>query len=937
MRQQATDPATEVKRLERCRNDLVSVLALPAVWSGSEPHRIVDTFLDALLVLLDLDFVYARVRLVPHEAPIDALRTAQFYGASVNQEKLRGALNRWSGDDPQQRPEQVLIQLGNREVSAFPIKMGIEGEFGLIVAGSQRPGFPEQTERLVLSVAANQAAIGLQHAQRLNEQKRIASELDRRVSERTRELAETNEELQLQVGLLQHIPVSAWTLKPDGTPDFVNQFWLEFSGQTLDYVRSHPEAWMTAVHPEDRETASKIFWDGVRSGQGFAMETRNLRARDGTYRWHLQQAVALRDGEGKVVRFVGTTTDIDDQKRAEEELRASEANLRRVIDTIPTLSWCNLPDGPNEFLSKSWHEYTGLSPEEAHGWGWSKAFHPDDLPPLLKRWQELLVSGEAGEIEARLRRYDGAYRRFLIRVAPFCDVTGTIIRWYGTSTDIEDRKRAEDAVLANERNLDLIINTMPVLAWSALPDGSIDFVNRRWLDYTGSTQSEALDWGWTNAFHPGDLCRVDDYWRSHIVSGEPGEIEARIRKADGSYRWFLIRGEALRDERGAIIKWYGTNTDIHDRKLAEEQVVRSEAFLAEAQRLTRVGSFSWRVASGEIEGSEQLYRIFEFDPEIPISADMIRSRIHSEDLPLSDDMYEKAGRAVTDLECEFRIQKPCGRVEYLHLVADAGRDHEGELEYIGAVQDVTQRQMAEAALAKARAELAKVTRITSLGALTASIAHEVNQPLSGIVTNSGTCLRMLNSAPPNVDGAREALRRIMRDGNRASEVVTRLRALYCMKQVSAEPVDLNETTREVIALLSSDLQSQRVILQFDFADTLPPLKGDRIQLQQVVLNLIRNASEAMYGIEDRPRRLRISTEYQGGDVRLTVQDSGIGIAAEDADRLFESFYTTKPDGMGIGLSISRSIIEAHRGRLWAMANDGPGSTFAFSIPCEQTR
>lgn len=936
MRQPSIDTATEVKQLERCRNDLVSVLALPAVWSGSEPGRILATFLDAILVLLELDFVYARVQLDPHGSQIDALRTAQFCASSDNQEDIRESLNQWSGEDPQWRPEPALIQLGDRDVSAFPIKMGIEGEFGLIVAGSQRPDFPEQTERLVLNVAANHAAIGLQHAQRLNEQKRIASELDRRVQERTRELAEINEKLQLQVEILQHLPVSAWTLRPDGTPDFVNQFWLEFSGQTLHYVRSHPEAWMTAIHPEDRETASKVFWDGVRSGQGFSMETRNLRAKDGTYRWHLQQAVALRDAEGKVLKFVGTTTDIDDQKRAEVALRSSEAGLAQVIDTIPTLTWSMFPDGPNEFLSKSWHEYTGLSVEESAGWGWQVAFHPDDLPALMKKWMEILPAGEPGEVEARIRRCDGVYRWFLIRAAPFRDETGTIIRWYGTSTDIEDRKRAEDALLANERNLGLIINTMPVLAWSALPDGSIDFFNQRWLDYTGLTQPEAQHWGWTSAFHPEDRHRVNDYWRSHIVSGEPGEIEARIRKADGNYRWFLIRGEALRDERGAIIKWYGTNTDIHDRKLAEEQMVRSEAFLAEAQRLTRVGSFSWRVASGEIEGSEQLYRIFEFDPDAPISFDSIRSRIHPEDLPLSDDMFEKAGRAVTDLEYEFRIQTSCGRTEYLHLVADAGRDHEGKLEYIGAVQDVTQRQMAEAALAKARAELAKVTRITSLGALTASIAHEVNQPLSGIVTNSGTCLRMLNSAPPNVDGARETVRRIIRDGNRASEVVTRLRALYRLKQVSAEPVDLNETTREVIALLSSDLQSQRVVLQFDFADALPPLKGDRIQLQQVILNLVRNASEAMYGIEDRPRRLRIRTEFQGGDVCLTVEDSGIGLAAEDAERLFESFYTTKPDGMGIGLSISRSIIEAHRGRLWAMANDGPGTTFAFSIPCEQT-
>ena len=311
-------------------NDLVSVLALPAVWSDSEPSRILDTLLDALLVMLDLDFLYARIRPDSHEAPIDALKITRLSGTSSAQYEVRQALNQWIAEDPRQWPEEALRHLGGQEVSVFPIRMGIEGELGLIVAGSQRAGFPEQTESLVLGLAANQLAIGLQQALRLNEQKRVASELDRLVGERTRELAETNAELQLQVGLLQHLPVSAWTLKPDGTPDFVNQVWLEFSGQTLAFVRSHPEAWMTAIHPEDRERASRAFWEGVRSGQGFAIETRSLRAQDGTYRWHLQQAVVLRDADGKVLKFVGTTTDIEDQKRAEDAVRASVDQVDRA-------------------------------------------------------------------------------------------------------------------------------------------------------------------------------------------------------------------------------------------------------------------------------------------------------------------------------------------------------------------------------------------------------------------------------------------------------------------------------------------------------------------------------------------------------------------------------------------------------------------------------
>jgi C4-dicarboxylate-specific signal transduction histidine kinase len=246
---------------------------------------------------------------------------------------------------------------------------------------------------------------------------------------------------------------------------------------------------------------------------------------------------------------------------------------------------------------------------------------------------------------------------------------------------------------------------------------------------------------------------------------------------------------------------------------------------------------------------------------------------------------------------------------------------------------VTERRLSEEALGKVRSELAHVARVTSLGALTASIAHEVSQPLSGIITNAGTCLRMLAADRPNIDGARETARRTIRDGNRASDVITRLRALFAKKDATTESVDLNEATREVIALSLSELQRSRVILRPELADDLPPVAGDRVQLQQVILNLLRNASDAMSGFDDRPRKLVIRTERDEGDhVRLTVQDTGVGIEPQAMGRLFEAFYTTKSGGMGIGLSVSRSIIESHQGRLWAAPNDGPGATFSFSIP-----
>jgi C4-dicarboxylate-specific signal transduction histidine kinase len=296
-------------------------------------------------------------------------------------------------------------------------------------------------------------------------------------------------------------------------------------------------------------------------------------------------------------------------------------------------------------------------------------------------------------------------------------------------------------------------------------------------------------------------------------------------------------------------------------------------------------------------------------------------------------MIERARSGAGDFEFEHRPRLPGNSVKYLRVVAHGTRDQEGQLEYIGAVQDVTHRRHTEEALAKLRAELARAARITSLGVLTAAIAHEVNQPLAGIVTNASTCRRMLAADPPDVEGARETARRTIRDAERASEVVKRLRALFCKKGATSELLDLNEATREVVALSLSELERNKVTVRTEFGE-LPPVQGDRVQLQQVILNLLLNASDAMSGVVDRPRQLVIRTEQDGEDhVRLSVRDTGVGFEPQGIDRLFDAFYTTKSSGMGIGLSVSRFIIESHKGRLWATPNDGPGATLSFSIPC----
>ena len=359
----------------------------------------------------------------------------------------------------------------------------------------------------------------------------------------------------------------------------------------------------------------------------------------------------------------------------------------------------------------------------------------------------------------------------------------------------------------------------------------------------------------------------------------------------------------------------------------------SETFLAEAQKLSQTGSFGWNVSSGKIYWSAETFRIFDFEPTTTVTVDAIVNRTHPEDRSTVRQVIERVSREGTAMDVEHRLLMPNGSVKYLRVIGHPSTRDENCREFVGAVTDITNRKYAEEALSQARSELAKVTRISSLGVLTASIAHEVSQPLSGIITNANTCLRMLSVDPPNVDGARETVRRTIRDGNRASDVISRLRALFSKKEFELEPLDLNEATREVIALLLGELQRNRVVLQLELADGLPLVNGDRVQLQQVILNLIRNASDAMSDVEDRARKLLVQTDRdEESCVRLTVKDVGVGFTPEAKDRLFEAFYTTKKDGMGIGLSVSRSIIEAHQGRLWITQNDGPGAAFSFSVP-----
>jgi PAS domain S-box-containing protein len=627
--------------------------------------------------------------------------------------------------------------------------------------------------------------------------------------------------------------------------------------------------------------------------------------------------------------------EVAERRRAEDALRETERASRLIVETIPGLVAIMTPAGEVGFVNHQLGEYCGQSLEEMRQWGTNGTVHPADLPRVIQVFTAAITSGDPYDFEARIRRFDRVYRWFQIRGLPLRDISGHIVRWYVLLADVDERKRAEEALAASERNLKLIIDTIPALAWSARPDGSAEFFSQHYLDFVGLSAEQSRGWGWAVAVHPEDLSALAATWQRIMASEAPGEAEARLRRHDGEYRWFLFRASPLRDESGTIVEWYGVNTDIEDRKRAEAELKRAYDSFADAQRLSKTGSFITDLVGDDHNWSEEAYRIFEFDPATKVTVERIREFIHPDDLPSFDAVIAR-GLTGMNVSFGFRIVTARGAVKHVRGVAHVTDQIDGRPMFIGALQDVTESMVAEEALNRARAELTHVARVTSLSTLTASIAHEVNQPLSGIITNASTCLRMLDVIPPDIEGARETARRTIRDGNRASDVITRLRALFSKKEFTLEPLDLNEATREVVALSLSELQRNRVVLQSELADDLPRIIGDRVQLQQVLLNLLRNAWEAMNGVDDRPRHLLIRTEREAGDhVRAMVRDAGVGIDRQAMDKLFDAFYTTKSGGMGIGLSVSRSIVERHHGRLWADANDGPGATFSFSIPAAQ--
>ncbi len=530
------------------------------------------------------------------------------------------------------------------------------------------------------------------------------------------------------------------------------------------------------------------------------------------------------------------------------------------------------------------------------------------------------------------------------------------------------RKRAEEALRESEQRWRSLTEALPQLVWGAGPDGGCDYFSTQWTTYTGISESKLLGWAWMEALHPDDREPTRQFWTESVAGRQPYDVEYRIRRSDGTYGWFKTRGTPIRNTDGRIVKWFGTCTDITDRKRAEQalkeqelelrqardlleitvmertkELRRNEAYLEEAQRLTHTGSWAWNVERREnVHWSQEQYRLFGLDPESnSLSFEKAFQRIHPEDQAIFNQVVERAIRERSDFEVDFRVVLPDGSTKYSRSVGHPVFNDSDELvEFVGTGIDMTERRQAEKErerLRQVQADLAHMNRATTMGELTASLAHEINQPITAAATDARTCLRWLAREQPDIEEARESATRVVNAVTRAADIISRLRQLFKKGPPQTNPVDLVEVIHEMVGLLRSEASRHSVSIVTELSEDLPQVVADRVQLQQVLMNLMLNGIEAMHDAKSGGQITIRSLRGEGGQVLISVSDTGMGLPPEQAEQIFNAFFSTKAQGTGMGLSISRSIIESHGGRLWATSNSGHGATFNFTLPCGEAK
>lgn len=655
-----------------------------------------------------------------------------------------------------------------------------------------------------------------------------------------------------------------------------------------------------------------------------------------------------RDDHGRVVGWYGMMIDIEEQKQAEATLRDRERELSQLVDMVPGHLWRLAPDGEPIFFNKRMVDFLGLDVADTCKPGMSRleaiietVIHPDDAAEFSDALGRCLVTGEGFAMRYRLRRADGVYRWMSSRAEPMRDQGGRIVHWYGLCHDMDDQMQAEDALRRSQRQLQQMIDAVPVSIWCLTPEGTPSYFNKRVMDQIGLTADDltasarSLDLA---SVHPDDRTAVQLALAHSLKTGEPFGMKYRQRRGRVPYRWTEGRAEALRDEDGGIVQWYGVYLDIDDVVVAQQALREREHQLT--QLVDIVPALIWRLApDGEPSYfNKRLIDYFGLDvadsdtPGMSRLAATIRAVVHPDDAAA---LTERLSRSLTTGESfslRYRLRRHDGVYRWIGGRAEPMRNRDGEIvQWYGLCLDIEDEIRTQEALRGAQDKLARATQAANLSELSASIAHEVNQPLAAIVATCHACRRWLSADPPNLERAKITLDRIIRDANSASEVVSRIRALFSQLDKTRSPADMTEVMTEVCRLMADELAIKNIQVETEFDRSLPQVLIDPVQMEQVLINLIRNAIDALDTIVDGPRLIRLRAVL-GGDntVRVEVRDVGPGLKAPE--RIFEPFFTTKENGMGMGLAICRSIIESHNGRLWAISNQPRGTILAFTLP-----
>ena len=704
--------------------------------------------------------------------------------------------------------------------------------------------------------------------------------------------------------------------------------WEKFSGQGPEQYKDF--GWLDVVHPDDRLGVMAAWAEGLghRASGSHQYRVKHL---SGEYRWVEVRAVPLVNPDGNVREWVGTVSDIHERKMAAERLRTSEERYRALITASASVVWIATPDGKMA-TNFRWAELSGQTVEESSDGGWVTSVHPDDQEHVRSAWAQAVASGMPGDVELRIRYTSGEYRWVVARAVPLKEEDGSVREWIGTLTDIHDRKVAEEALRASELRYRALVDTSTSIIWRSEPDGrAIEAWG--WEQYCG----RKFDKDWWAPVHPDDRARVWAETAPNFESGLPTAAEYRFLHRDGNYRWVSARGVPIRDASGAIQEWVGAVRDIHEKKLADERLEREQAHLRSILETVPDAMVVIDQRGNIQEFSATAERMFGYSAEEVIGTNVkfLMPPPYRQQHDGYLRRYHKTGKAKIIGQGRVAVaQRKDGSTFPMEL--QVGKmESGGEHFYTGFIRDLTERQQTEIRLQELQSELLHMSRFTALGEMASTLAHEINQPLTAITGFLRGSRRMLDGLgePTNerVAMIREAVDDAASEALRAGQVIRHLREFVSRGESDREIESLQRLVEEACALALVGAKERGIRVDFDF--TLQPTRVvvDRIQIQQVLLNLIRNAIEAMDEVEQRD--LTISARMHGDDsmVEVIVQDTGPGLSPEVVSRLFQPFTTTKQSGMGVGLSICRTIVESHGGRIWADSEPGKGTAFHFTL------